>query len=117
MKIFGIIGDKIFSAVARIRAYFCLINKKGAITIASVFFITAGAAIYITLLMVSFHAGIELRAINARVSEETRETTQLELAFREQEANFAERHADMLGRMEKISSVKYLAPENVAMRR
>ena len=77
----------------------------------------SGVAVYIVSLVVSFHLGIELRAIRAQVAERVRQTIQLEIALREQEADFAQRHADTLGRMEKISSVKYLAPESVAINR
>lgn len=74
-----------------------------------------GVTLYIGALMSAFHLGMEVRVAHGRAAEEERRITQLEIALRREEAEFPRRHADVLAGMEKISSIKYLAPENVAL--
>ena len=102
---------------ARLVAGFRGINAHGAVTVVSGIAAGAGVALYLWALVSIFNLGIELQMLQKGIAREEREVAQSELELREREADFTRRYADILEGMERISAVKYLAPENVALGR
>lgn len=102
------------SSAARMEEYFLAINARGLVTILFLGMLVAGVVGYLVLLGHTFNAGIRLRAAAADEAAEERSVKNLDLALREREANFAVQYQTALEGMDKVSSLTYLEPGNVA---
>ena len=102
---------------ARAEEYFSAINVQGIATGFLALGIAGGIAAYVAMLIVTFDTGIRLQEVSLERARQENELRQAEVRARVQEAQFTVRHREYLEKMGKISGVKYLVPEGVAVSR
>lgn len=98
-----------------IQERFLVVNRRGLVTMFLIGCLIAGIAGYVILLSQSFDLGMRLRGAGVSAAEEEREVKNLDVALREEEANFALRHEAALADMDTVSSVTYLESGSVAL--
>ena len=76
---------------------------------------TLGALQYLGALYGVFSFGLQLRDQDRQVTQLGKDVDSLELQVQRAAASFPAEHKDLLSSMEKISDVRYLTGENVAV--
>lgn len=94
----------------RIEDYFARANRRGYLTLFSAVVIILGVAAYVSMLIMTFDSGLRLRGATLQNSKQNEELKRLEVLERRYQAEFSLRHSDILKEMDKISTLKYLAP-------
>lgn len=94
---------------------FARINQKGLVTFCLLGIITLGALQYLGALYGVFSFGLQLRDENRQIAQLSEDTDGLELKVQRSAATFLVEHKELLDSMEKISEVRYLTGENVAV--
>lgn len=95
---------------------FLEINKKGVITLALGGVIILSASAYILATYTIFGLGPRIQEAAGRLSELKNDHLKTELELQKKRAGFLKDHKSILESMEKISTVKYLRPENFVAR-
>lgn len=103
------------SLALRIEEHFSALNGRGLATGLLLFLIAAGAVLYLSMIMLTFDAGIRLQEVTREKTRQEKELQKMEVQARVEEAQFTARHRDILEKMGKISSVRYLTPDGVAV--
>jgi|GEM_PF-1828801 hypothetical protein len=95
--------------------YFAAANARGALSAGLLAVAVLAVGGYVALVGYSFNLGLRLRDAAAEEARGEREVKSLEVAVREREADFAERHRAELDAMDTVSAVTYLEGDSVAM--
>ena len=90
-------------------------NRRGIITIFSAVFLLAGVAVYLGGLYFTFQSGIMAKSDSQQFAKLRSEITILELRVQERQIFTSADAKAILDSMEKISGMKYLTPESVAV--
>ena len=99
-----------------VRAFrFEKINQKGIVTFCLLGLIGLGALQYVGALYGIFFSGLQLQVQNQEIARLTETTNELELNIQRAGAGLVTDHKDILDAMEKISQVRYITEENVAV--
>lgn len=91
------------------------VNRRGAVTFALISVIFLSIAAYLVSMYYFFAVGMALRSRTAMLRDLDDSNVALELRIQAKETAFASDHKDVLESMQKISSIKYLTPANVAV--
>lgn len=94
---------------------FTVINRRGVITIGLGSVIALSVAAYLVSMYYFFAVGMALRSRTEMLRDLDNSNVALELRIQTKETGFALEHKDVLESMQKISSIKYLAPANMAV--
>lgn len=94
---------------------FAGINKKSMVTFCLLGVIALGTLEYVGALYGIFSFGLQLRDQNREIAQLRKDTDRLEVSVQRSAANFPVEHKEQLNSMERISEVRYLTGENVAV--
>lgn len=93
------------------------LNQKGVITAALISVIIFSAVIYLTALFLTFDLGFKIQTAEKEAAALRNGASALEFQIQKEEISFVQNPKDTLGLMEKVSDIKYLTLENLAVSR
>lgn len=113
-KILPLIG---FTGVRKIAGRFYDLNQKWVITAVLTSIIIFSTVIYLTALFLTFDLGFKIQTAEKEAAALRNSASALEFQIQKEETSFVQNHKDVLGLMEKVSDIKYLTLENLAVSR
>ena len=108
-------GTSLRERIAFPTVQFARINCRGIVTFCLLGVMALGALQYLGALYGVFSFGLRLRDENHQVIQLSEDVDSLELQVQRAAASFPIEHKDSFSLMEKISDVRYLTGENVAV--
>lgn len=106
--------EHLFSAVRTANTLFRRINSRGGVAFALVFVILIAVLIYLAAFFITFDAGFGMEKRTRELSRAKELVSETLFEFQKQKALIAETQSPVFISMEKISSIQYIMPRNVA---
>lgn len=101
--------------ITRMVGRFYVLNQKGFITAALTLLIIFSIVSYLVVLFLTFDLGFKIQLAEKKFAQLKNAAATLELQIQKEETSFAKDHQDVLESMERVSSIKYLTIDNLAV--
>ena len=97
------------------QAMFEALNPRGVITFFLMVVVVASIVVYISSLYYMFVLGFRIQKGTSMARDIEESNTAIDLDIQRRETAFAQLHSDVLQSMQKISRIRYLTADNVAI--
>lgn len=92
--------------------WFYDLNKKGLVSLLLLLIILTSVVGYLVALFTAFNLGIKIQTTEKELAKLSSDATILEVQLQKEELSFIQDRQEILGTMEKVSSIKYLQLDN-----